>query len=534
MQRRLTARTRAFRAKVVPAPGVGQILAGPAVKPFLAEVASSFDAHAHLAGLRDDIAALLTLADVPVYEMPDERPPLLVISDTDWDRAWRALAQDDRAAGLWVAPSGGRAAVALHGRKPGPTHPTSIVFRRVVAPGGEVLADRDLHVRVERWHRVPNAGVRRLDGGTYEVGTLLRGEAPPNRFASELSPRVLAGLHTGADRKRLPAVGAVTQPVDLVYTWVNGDDPVWAEKRARWSAGGFTVDAQVTSRFVDHDELRFSLRSVEMYANWFNRIFLVTDAQTPEWLNRAHPRLTVVDHRELFSAGELPLFNSHAIESRLHRIEGLSERFIYLNDDVFFGRPVWPEDFFTGAGQARFFPSKATIDPAPVRADDVSVTAAAKNNRALLERAMGVTITTKLKHTPHAHLVSVLIELEQRFPEVFAANVAARFRSQSDHAILSGLAQRYGEATGRAVVSSIRYNYADITRPDIEATLAKWLRGRDYAVFCLNDTGSVLDGRAAQAFDAFLNTYFPVPSSFEIDQRDDGVSESTERIESWR
>ena len=77
----------------------------------------------------------------------------------------------------------------------------------------------------------------------------------------------------------------------------------------------------------------------------------------------------MVPHREIFGdTGRLPTFNSQAIESRLHRIPGLAEHFLYLNDDVFLGRPVPPEMFFTPGGLTRFFPSTALVDSAPRQA----------------------------------------------------------------------------------------------------------------------------------------------------------------------
>jgi hypothetical protein len=37
-------------------------------------------------------------------------------------------------------------------------------------------------------------------------------------------------------------------------------------------------------------------------------------------------------------------------KSHLHRIRGLSDKFIYFNDDVFLGAPTWPEDFVQTSG----------------------------------------------------------------------------------------------------------------------------------------------------------------------------------------
>ncbi|KAK3853814.1 hypothetical protein Pcinc_039664 [Petrolisthes cinctipes] len=102
------------------------------------------------------------------------------------------------------------------------------------------------------------------------------------------------------------------------------------------------------NRFQDNEELRYSLRSVEKFAPWVRRIFLVTNGQIPHWLNLDHPRLTIVTHKDIFpNHSHLPTFSSPAIECHLHRIPGLSEHFLYLNDDVLLGQEVWPEDFYT-------------------------------------------------------------------------------------------------------------------------------------------------------------------------------------------
>eukprot|EP00058_Branchiostoma_floridae_P023700 XP_002609190.1 hypothetical protein BRAFLDRAFT_125953 [Branchiostoma floridae] len=102
------------------------------------------------------------------------------------------------------------------------------------------------------------------------------------------------------------------------------------------------------SRFEDNEELRYSLRSIERYAPWVRNVYIVTNGQIPSWLNLDNPRLTIVTHSDLFpNASHLPSFSSPAIEAHLHRIPGLSNKFIYLNDDVMFGAEVWPDDFYT-------------------------------------------------------------------------------------------------------------------------------------------------------------------------------------------
>jgi UDP-N-acetylglucosamine-lysosomal-enzyme len=82
----------------------------------------------------------------------------------------------------------------------------------------------------------------------------------------------------------------------------------------------------------------------------------VTNGQIPNWLNLDNPRMTLVAHSDIFeNATHLPTFSSPAIEAHLHKIPGLSQKFIYLNDDVLFGTEVWPDDFYTHAKGQKVF-----------------------------------------------------------------------------------------------------------------------------------------------------------------------------------
>ena len=116
-------------------------------------------------------------------------------------------------------------------------------------------------------------------------------------------------------------------------------------------AGREVIQEDVSSsRFADNDELKYSLRSVDKYAPWIRKIFIVTNGQIPSWINLDHPRIKIVTHEELFvNKSHLPTYSSPAIETHIHRIKGLSKKFIYMNDDVFFGDFVWPDDFYTHA-----------------------------------------------------------------------------------------------------------------------------------------------------------------------------------------
>lgn len=132
--------------------------------------------------------------------------------------------------------------------------------------------------------------------------------------------------------------------IDIVILWVDGADPEWQRERARYHGLSDTDNSAI--RFRDWDLLRFWFRGVECFAPWVHRVHFVTCGHLPGWLDTSNPKLHVVRHSDYIPADALPTFNSNAIELGLNRIEGLSERFIYFNDDMFLLRPMHPTDFF--------------------------------------------------------------------------------------------------------------------------------------------------------------------------------------------
>lgn len=147
-------------------------------------------------------------------------------------------------------------------------------------------------------------------------------------------------------------------PIDFVVTWVDMNDPAWQEDYRTYSGNAKGGNATSVARFRDYGLLRYWFRSVETFCPWVHRIFFVTCGQHPDWLRRDHERLTLVDHRDYIPEAALPTFNSSLIEMFLHRIPGLSEHFVYFNDDVF---PISPVD------QTRFFRDGLPCDIAAFR-----------------------------------------------------------------------------------------------------------------------------------------------------------------------
>lgn len=304
--------------------------------------------------------------------------------------------------------------------------------------------------------------------------------------------------------------------IDLVYTWVDGADPAWRERRQRYEPRAAASDGTGDERFESFDELRYSLRSVREHAPFFRHIYLVTDQQRPTWL-RDDAGIHVIDHAEIFSdPSVLPVFNSHAIESQLHHISGLSEHYVYMNDDVFFGRNCGWTNLFTVGGISRFAESRARIPVHPA-ADAPSVDHSGSNTRQLLHQLVGYAPSRKMQHTPHSQLRSIHEELEARIPDVYQRVARHRFRSVHDISLAALLHHRYAEATGRALPSRYNYDYLNLARTDLEASL-QTLQLRRPMMFCLNDGLLPSDRRreVTELLRRTLEAMFPVPAPWEF------------------
>lgn len=139
--------------------------------------------------------------------------------------------------------------------------------------------------------------------------------------------------------------------IDMVYLWVDGNDSVWRKKHDAFCGNAsYNAETNGENRYANNDELRYSLRSIEMYAPWIRKIFIVSDNQVPGWLNTYSRRVVIVDHTDIMPTESLPCFNSCLIEHFIYRIPGLAEHFLYSNDDMYINRKVTPDDFFTREG----------------------------------------------------------------------------------------------------------------------------------------------------------------------------------------
>ncbi len=338
-----------------------------------------------------------------------------------------------------------------------------------------------------------------------------------------------------------PTHFAGNSPIDIVYLWVDGSDPVWQRKRhkayERWVSRNpdeLAIFGNAAGRYRDNGELRFNLRALEKFFPAHGHVYIVTDGQVPSWLRRCKG-VTVVDHQDLLPPGQGPVFDSGHIETYLHRIQGLSERFFYLNDDVFFGAPVdvnWWFDkkpkVFLEAAVVPDFDGYQPAETSLINASLLSRDWLGQHDPSYQHEAR------VFSHAPRVMVKSLMQELEGLAPALFAQIRSTVFRSWRVPAIVPDLVPRWMVHMGYAEQRTLDPLHICACGPKAEQQLLSLAeRFGTLPFFCINDTcDEARDGdpRLLRISNA-LQKLLPQPSSFELvdqAQAQDTAQETTD------
>lgn len=227
-------------------------------------------------------------------------------------------------------------------------------------------------------------------------------------------------------------------PLDVVYTWVNGDDVKWKEKKNKYQGKKTKLDSNTNNRFDTMNKLKYSLRSIFYFIPWIRKIYIVVDDdQEPEFVDFDHPKIFKIRHSDIFlDKTHLPTFNSFAIETNIFRIPNLSRYFLYLNDDFFIGRNIFCNDLFSKNGKPYFFNLHHKHQKITTVFANEMYTFACKNTQEILETILH----KKSQYTYQWHFPIVLDKLvfehlENEHPDLFRLNSSFRFRSKKSYHI---------------------------------------------------------------------------------------------------
>ncbi len=317
-----------------------------------------------------------------------------------------------------------------------------------------------------------------------------------------------------------PLSSDVAFDIDIVFSWVDGSDTEFQRRRAARMASYVVGEGDDNeARFRQIDELKYALRSVHMFAPWIRNIYIATDSPVPAWLDAEHPRIHIMRSEDFFSdQSGLPTHNSHAVESQLHHIPGLSEHFLYSNDDMFIGRPLSPDVFFSPGGITKFVEAGTRIglgetDPARSGFEN-----AARVNRRLLWERFGAVTTRHLEHCAAPLRIGVLREMEREFAEDFRRTATSPFRSATDISVTNSLYHYYALMIGRAVTQKqAKVLYIETTLRQAPDMMRRLLKKRDQDMFCLNDGSKpeIDPEERTRYVTDFLERYFPFPAPWE-------------------
>lgn len=332
---------------------------------------------------------------------------------------------------------------------------------------------------------------------------------------------------------------APTGPIDIVIPWVDGDDPAWRAQRSLYRADSNADGSD--ARYRDWDIFRYWFRGVEENAPWVRTIHLITWGHLPAWLNTDHPKLHIVRHEDYIPREYLPTFSSHTIELNLHRIPGLSEQFLYFNDDVYLTSPAEPSDFFRGgqpvdtavfgivknSDTSNFMPYimlnmlgiiNMHFSKRSMLKRDFFKWFTLKNGKGVLNTAYlspwGLYTGFRNYHSCSAFLKSTFEEVWKTVPRELDQTCHHKFRSKED---VNQYLMRYWQlCSGRFVPHKPNSAYITIGR-GTSALAEELLKSPRYKIVCINDDPMDFSFDEEQAkLRAVFERAFPTPSSFEI------------------
>ena len=329
--------------------------------------------------------------------------------------------------------------------------------------------------------------------------------------------------------------------IDFVIPWVDGSDPVWRKEKYQYM--GIDEPDAGDERYRDMGILKYWFRAVEAYAPWVNQIHFITCGHLPEWLNTECPKLHIVNHKDYIPEEYLPTFSSRPIELNIHRVPGLSEHFVYFNDDMLLNSPINPEFFFRKGKPCDFFWCSAVefSDTTDVYAH-TKINSMVKANQLYsyvklflrkpakvfnIRYGLGVSIDNLMKlgnihhfvglkdsHLPNAYCKKTFEDVWNIMPELMHRVSANRFRTPFD--VNQHLFRYCQLASGQfaPVSPNSRGKYLSISYPIDCLDVA--LNDPTLKMVCLNDTSRDVDFEQVMAqIVAIYEKKLPQKSSFE-------------------
>ncbi|EPO5266056.1 glycosyl transferase [Providencia rettgeri] len=327
--------------------------------------------------------------------------------------------------------------------------------------------------------------------------------------------------------------------IDFVIPWLDPTDPEWINcYNLNSNDKKFSSE---NPRFRDWDNLKYWFRGIEKFAPWVNKIHFITYGHTPQWLNKSHEKLIIVNHKDYIDNCYLPTFSSHTLELNMHKIENLADNFVYFNDDTFLINPISEEYYF----EKNNMPKDSCIFNTIV--DDGELSFYLLNNLKAIERNFNKHELLKEKpslffnrkygklqtknlllipwknftgfqnfHLPQPFNKSTLFDVWEKEYAVLNNTCLNKFRSRFD--VNQYLFRYWHLLSGRFSPSNIYSSGVCISPTEHKfKEISSIFSSSKVKVICINDNESVNNFETTKKFiNSLLNKKLPNKSSFEI------------------
>lgn len=326
--------------------------------------------------------------------------------------------------------------------------------------------------------------------------------------------------------------------IDFVILWVDGNDESWIRQKRQYYNN--ELNQNKASVYRDWGILKYWFRGVEKYTPWVNKIHFVTYGHLPKWLDINHPKIHIVKHEDIISKEYLPTFSANSIELNIHKIEGLSEKFVYFNDDTFIINSMKEEDFFDKGLPCDSAIMSATIPSVKneiftyILFNDLLYINANFDKKDLkghlgkwLNYKYGKAVLKNLYylplakftgfenlHLPNSYLKSVWNEVWEKEPEILNQTISHRFRTKED--VNQYIFKYWQLVTGKFVPRYRSIGKCFVIGED-DLKISNAILKQQYKMICLNDNpcDDIEFAILKQKIDAYFSEILPEKSMFE-------------------
>lgn len=333
----------------------------------------------------------------------------------------------------------------------------------------------------------------------------------------------------------------MTKVIDFVVTWVDGNDEKWRLKKAKYDGSINTSKYSMNSEkaYREWGTFKYWFRGVEKFAPWVNKVYLVTDNQKPDWLNINSDKLVLIDHKEIINNEFLPVFSANPIESNIHRIPGLSEHFVFFNDDMYLTSPVSPDDFFSDEGLPKYNTALAPIttdrySTGHFQMNDMGIITSYFTRKEILKNGQFFSPKQGIKqivktllygnakficgfwesHLPYPLLKSTFELVWKKESDALNKTSSNRFRDPSDTNVW--LFKYWQIASGKYAVGDVNLGSLFYLE-NADNTLWDTIVSKKFKMMCINDGHNIQNEELVMNnFINALNSLLPEKSSFEL------------------